>query len=371
MAQPRILAEWDLVTSYLPANWEALADEYSQVETKFGNAKIRTASDLLQMILVHAACDLPLRETVALVAEAGGPDIAPMRLHKKMIRAVDYLRALVLGMVKDLPQASPELWAGYDVIVVDATTASRPGSLGADVRVHTLMRLSNLEYVDVQVTNTKVGETLAHFPLDYGQLVIGDRGYCFASSIFAAVARGADVLVRLNRGSTPLLAPVSQERVDVLAAMREIVGHGVVETPVVITWTDPSRLERRVEARLILQRLPDAEAAKARKRLRDELGSDATAESLEAAGYIALLTTVNKARLSAARCMDLYRLRWQIELLFKRLKSLCGLDRVPNYRPDTIKAWIYAKLLVALLLDRMSSSQREVSPPILRDVHAA
>ncbi len=116
---PRILAEWELVTSYLPSDWQSLADEYEQVETKYGNAKIRTASELLRMILVHAACDLPLRETVALVAEAGGPDIAPMRLHKKMIRAVDYLRELVTRMVQDLPETSPELWAGYDVVVVD------------------------------------------------------------------------------------------------------------------------------------------------------------------------------------------------------------------------------------------------------------
>ena len=371
MAQPRILAEWELVTSYLPSGWQSLADEYEQVETKYGNAKIRTASELLRMILVHAACDLPLRETVALVAEAGGPDIAPMRLHKKMIRAVDYLRELVTRMVPELPETTPELWAGYDVVVVGATTASRPGSLGADVRVHTLMRLSNLEYVDVQVTNTKVGETFAHFPLEFGQLVIGDRGYSFASSIFGAAARGADVLVRLNRGSTPLLDRDSGRRIDVLGAMRDLVGHAVVERDVVLEWTDSERRERRLDARLILQRLPESEAAKARKRLRDELGADATADSLEAAGYMALLTTVKKSRLSAARCMDLYRLRWQIELLFKRLKSLCGLDRVPNYRPDTIKSWIYAKLLVALLLDRMSSSPSEVSPPKHFDVHAA
>ncbi len=288
MAQPRILAEWELVTSYLPSDWQSLADEYEQVETKYGNAKIRTASELLRMILVHAACDLPLRETVALVAEAGGPDIAPMRLHKKMIRAVDYLRELVTRMVQDLPETSPELWAGYDVVVVDATTASRPGSLGADVRVHTLMRLSNLEYVDVQVTNTKVGETFAHFPLEFGQLVIGDRGYSFASSIFGAAARGADVLVRLNRGSTPLLDRASNERIDVLGAMRDLVGHAVVERDVVIEWTGPERREHRLDARLILQRLPESEAAKARKRLRDELGADATADSLEAAGYVAL-----------------------------------------------------------------------------------
>jgi len=371
MPQPRIFAEWDLVTTYLPTCWEALADEYEQVETKYGNAKIRTASDLLRMILVHAACDLPLRETVALIAEAGGPDIAPMRLHKKMIRAVGYLRALVTKMVQDLPDVAPEQWAGYDVVVVDATTASRPGSLGADVRVHTLMRLSNLEFVDVQVTNTKIGETFAHFPLEFGQLVIGDRGYCYASSIFGAAARGADVLVRLNRGATPLHDADSDELVDVLGAMRALDGHAVVERAVVLRWTDPLHMSRYLHGRLILQRLPEAEAAKARKRVRDELGSDVTAESIEAAGYVALFTTVDKSRLSAARCMHLYRLRWQIELLFKRLKSICGLDRVPNYRPDTIKSWIYAKLLVALLIDRIASSTGEVFPPKLHEIAAA
>lgn len=369
MAHPRLLAEWNHVTSYLPAGWQELADEYEQVETKYGNAKIRTASELLRLILVHAACDLPLRETVALVGEAGGPDIAPMRLHKKMIRATEYLRALVTQMVSEIPKTSPEQWSGYDVVVADATTASRPGSLTSDVRVHTLMRIANLEYVHVEVTNCKIGETLAHFPLEFGQLVIADRGYCFPASIFGAASRGADLLVRLNRGAMPILDETGTV-INVLAEMRAIEGLDAVERPVRIKWIDPSRTERHLDGRVILQRLPEHEAAKARKRLREESGLKVTAESLEAAGYVAVFTTVKGERLSAQRCLDLYRLRWQIELVFKRLKSICGMDRVPNYRPDTIKSWIYAKLLVALLLDRMSSSTGEVSPPA-RDEAAA
>ena len=95
-----LLTNWDTVISLLPANFERLAEEHRQVETKFGNAKITNACDLLRLILVHAAADLPLRQTVALVAEAGGPDISPMRLHKKMVRAADYLHALVTSMVQ-------------------------------------------------------------------------------------------------------------------------------------------------------------------------------------------------------------------------------------------------------------------------------
>ena len=75
-----------------------------------------------------------------------------------------------------------------------------------------------------------------------------------------------------------------------------------------------------------------------------------------------LLTTVPRDRMIASRCLQAYRLRWQIELQFKRWKSLCGFDRLPNYRDDTIVAWLYAKLLLGILLDRMSSIRNELSP---------
>jgi hypothetical protein len=68
----RILDAWETIESVLPANSEQLAQVHKQVEVKHGNAKITNARDLLRLILVHAACDLPLRQTVALVAEAGG-----------------------------------------------------------------------------------------------------------------------------------------------------------------------------------------------------------------------------------------------------------------------------------------------------------
>jgi hypothetical protein len=150
------------------------------------------------------------------------------------------------------------------------------------------------------------------------------------------------------------------QRLDVLERVRGLSGESaVLDLPVRFKDGD-----EEIAGRLIATRLPDAEAEKARKRLRKDQGASVTKESLEAAAYVMLFTTVPRERMNASKCLEAYRLRWQIELQFKRWKSLCSFDRLPNYRDDTIIAWLYAKLLLGILLDRMTSIRGEVSPPV-------
>jgi len=362
----QILSDWETVVSLLPPNWESLAHEHKQLQTQYGNAKITNAGDLLRLILVHAGADLPLRQTVALVAESGGPDISPMRLHKKMIRATDYLHALVVGMVRKPSDMSPERWSGYDVTAVDATVISRPGSPNGDARIHTRIRLSNLEYLEATTTETKIGESYCRFVPTRGELIIGDRGYCQARGVAYVLDAGADVLVRLNRTAMPMTMVDGKTPIDVMTLLRSISSSRAHERLVCIEHRTRDE-SRTIHGRLCIVKLPPKQAEKARKRAREEQGAQVTADTLEAAGYVILFTTTPTSRLSAEQCIELYRLRWQIELNFKRWKTLCGFDRMPNYRADTILSWIYAKILVALLLERLASKECEVSPPIEQD----
>jgi len=362
MKAEQVLQGWSCIEALLPEGWEALADEHELLETKYGNAKIKTASELMRFLLVHTVADLPLRQTVALVAESGGPDISHVVLSKRLIRAEEYLHELVGRMLGPaVGNATAETWAGYDVCAVDATMGCRPGSLCGDVRMHTLLRVAEMRYVQIEVTSLKEGESLLRYDAQPGMLIVGDRGYCQAAGIVRTVEKGADVLIRLNRGSIVLDRP-DGTTFDVLPWLRQLDGHRAGEQRVVIDWTDADKQMHRIEARVCAARLPAREAEKARQRLRKEQGADVSKESLEAAGYVAVITTAPAARLSASRCIELYRLRWQIELLFKRWKSLLGFDRIPNYREDAIRAWLYGKLLAAMLLERLASPEGEFSP---------
>lgn len=354
--------DWEALSAYLPRDYERLADEHKQLETQYGNAKLTTASWLLRFILLHTGANLPLRQTVALMAEAGGPMLSAMRLHMKMRRAAPYLQALVERMVGWTAEAKPELWAGYSMVLVDATTVCGPGAVGPDARIHTKLRVADVAVLDATVTDSSGGETFRRFQFQPGELVIADRLYCNPINVALATEQGANVLVRYNRGSLPL--QYMGQPLDVLAAVRAIRRDAVLDLPVSFEHEDEV-----VRGRLVATRLPADQAEKARQRLRKKDGpAHVSTESLEAAGYVILLTTVPRDRMSASRCLEGYRLRWQIELQFKRWKSLCGFDRLPNYRDDTIVAWLYAKLLLGILLDRMGSIRSELSPPVQLEV---
>jgi len=61
------------------------------------------------------------------------------------------------------------------------------------------------------------------------------------------------------------------------------------------------------------------------------------------------------ATISACDIIALYQLRWQVEIFFKRLKSIMDFGNVPLKREDSIHAWLNGKLLISLLIEQMLS----------------
>lgn len=343
------------VLDYLPQDYSILAEEHDVLRLQHGNAKITCAKELLRLFFVHVGLDLPLRQTAALVREAGGPDVSPMRIHKKLIRSGTYLNALLQRMVPQAAERSLERWMGYRPMVIDATTLVGPGATGADARIHTVMDLTDLRIARVDVTDERGGESLTRFEWQPTELVIADRGYSHAAGIAHATGQGAAVLIRLNWHSVQLEWS-DDEDADVPAWLHTLEGNGCHQKRAYVVT--PSG--EKVSGRVIARKLKPEESLKALDRLsREHSNKDISLEMVDAAGYVVLFTTSD---LTASECIELYRLRWQIELAFKRWKSLGGFDRLPNYRDDTIRSWIYLKLILGSILEKIASTT-EAFPP--------
>jgi len=104
---------------------------------------------------------------------------------------------------------------------------------------------------------------------------------------------------------------------------------------------------------------------KAKKKIQQSAtkkGKKIKADTLEFAEYVFVLATLNREILGTRESLDLYRARWQIELCFKRLKSLLQLGHLPKRSDESARAWIQGKLLTVMLIERLSEEARFFSP---------
>lgn len=183
--------------------------------------------------------------------------------------------------------------------------------------------------------------------VEAGSLTIADLGYFCLDSLKTIAATGAYFLLRYHY-PTGILTP-SEMRVDVLAWLRaETAPHW--ERPVLLG----AHAQHRVPCRLIAFRLPPAVAAERRRKAlaaHRQAGRQAVGQDyLFLLGWNLFVTNVPPALLSIEQVATLYRIRWQIELLFKLWKSYCGLKAIGLWRRDRILTELYAKLLGSVLL---------------------
>jgi len=353
--------DWPAIEAMLPADFNELAEEYGVIRPLPAhlNSKIKTASQLLHLILLYVASDSSLKTATAAASAGDIVDISHVGLHKRLGKSGFYLASLV-GKMMNLEQSFERTkWAGYEVCLADATAINGKGGKGTVARVHYGLRLNDLKSMHVEVSSEKQGESFYRFAAEAGQLWIGDRGYGHAAAIAHTVAQGADVLVRCTASSLPLVNGCG-ERISVIEKVRTLGKAG-----------RPKKWKARllvdgvptVAGRLVAVMLPPAEQDKACVRLAKEHGkANVTPLMLEMSRYVVVFTTVPAEKLSAHEILELYRLRWQIELHIKREKSIGELDRLPNRKPETIYAWLCAKLLLSLIVQRISAATGLIPP---------
>lgn len=340
--------EWAFLTDFLPKDWREQARSSGALRRARG---IANADRLLQVILMHTATGLSLRQTVVRAREQSIADISDVALLKRLRSSEAWLQSLTSHLT-GIHQAGivKRLSAGRRLRVVDATTVQEQGGAGTDWRVHYTLCLPTLSCDFFELTDEKGGETYRRIPVKPGDLLLADRGYSNAPGVAAVVQAKGDVLVRWNSFSFPL------QRMDgkPFEAIKEL-GHlpkqGCREWKVCFRHKG-----RRYTGRLCAIRKSAVATARAQKKMRRQARKKqkpVSEEAMKLAGFILVFTTVRRKVLSTEAVLELYRIRWQIELRFKHLKSLLGLGCLPKYDEQSCRAWIQAKLLCGLLIERL------------------
>ena len=355
--------DWEVLSSFLPLDWREQATIHGALK---GLRRGKSADALLRTLLIHLACGLSLRETATAAREAGIADMSDVALFKRLRKSKEWLRALCVGMYRE---SGVELGAseGFQVRAFDGSVVAEPGPTGSLWRLHYSLRLPALACDHFEVTSAKgggCGESLSRFPIGRGDHVVADRGYSTAGGLLHVESAGGYATVRVNTRSLRFRSPGGRKPFDLLAAVSTIRRAGAVKS-----WRARAvgRDGKGVVGRVCAMRKSAEEARQAREKLRRTAahqGRKLRPETLEFAGYMILFTTFPADRFPAAEVLRWYRVRWQVELTFKRFKSLAGLGHLPKRSDDSAQAWLYGKLLLALLAEKLArhAEARAVSP---------
>jgi hypothetical protein len=346
-------------------DWQAIVDRLGGSQAIESSARrckafvrarvIANPVDLLRLILAYCLGPGGLRSTAAWASASGLVDISNVGLLQRLRRCGDWLGALVgQALAKGAPSAS----RGRLIRLIDATAVPQ-AALAARQRnglwrIHGAFDLPAERFGYFELTDQHGGERLDRIPVEKGEIRIADRAYMQPERIAWVIAAGGEVLVRSGWKSAAWLDGEGN-RFDLIAALREHAERGVIDRPIwVRRATGPASKGPALGLRLVAVKkaAPAAEAARRKARRQAQQGGhQIDRDTLAAADWVILVTSLSPEAFPTDDILALYRLRWRIELAFKRLKSLVGLSGPPGVDERSARAWVLAHLLMILLLE--------------------
>jgi hypothetical protein len=330
-------------------NLDQLAKETGALLRRRG---IRAATDLLRIVLGYSVLDYSLRMLGAWATVLEITNISKTALLRRLQKCTCWIGKLLVIALERQKLFLPK---GIQVRIklLDASVVCQPGSQGTDWRLHFGFDVAAGCMDQVELTNGKGAELASRFQCKPGEIWIGDRAYAIARSLAHFTCSGAWLVIRTGWNR---LAWEDEDgnRFDLVDWLKK--ANLQPDGPGRETQVWISSPERRFCLRLIAKAIPEAAAERARRNVRHAAKKNhhtPDERSLFTAGFILLLSNLPTSEYPLPVVLDLYRFRWQVELAFKRLKSLIHLDLLRAKDPDLAQVYLLSKLLAVILMERI------------------
>ena len=324
--------------------------------------KIKCAVDQLRLVLAYCWGRRGLRLTAAWAEAIGLASLSNVALLKRLRNSTDWLEKMIARLVG--AGARGVAAKGRPVRLVDATVVAKAGrddrEFGGVWRVHSVFDLASERFTDFELTDEREGEVIDRADVVAGEIRVGDRAYLHPDRVAKVLDDGADIVVRAKWNGARWL-DADGDRVDLVALLNKARGKGLIDQPIFIKGSAKKPMELRLVAIRKPKQACDLTIEKIKRRARD-MGRKLMPETLGAAEWVIIVTSLDRDEYPLSAISDLYRLRWRIEIAFKHLKSGVGLAGPPGDDPRSAKAHILCNLLLALLTEPLIAEHLGDSP---------
>jgi hypothetical protein len=320
------LKNFEELLGLMPFGWEQKAWELGALER---SREIKDAKDLLLVNFLYLTSTPSFGKTAAILQLEGNIHLTKTAVYERIAGSEAWLKWLCENIVRGggILAEKPGWLLDKRVCLIDASDQAVYGSKKTNYRLHYGVDLFTLEVVEMHLSDIKQGEWVGNFQcFGAGDVVIEDRAYGTISGIEYLRGRGSDFVIRLRSRAFTVYTKEG-EQVE-LSEHFESLGEGESGEVRVYYKEGDEYLPLRIYARR-KSKEEEQEEEQGLERLektKERKGRGEISESQEVYDrYIVIATSLEGVR--AGQIMELYRMRWEIEQVFKRLNRYFTITR--------------------------------------------
>ena len=389
MAHEKLTAsDWDRTVERLGG--AAVLEREARATLAFQRPReVKCGVDLLRLVLAYCLGITGLRLTAAWAEGIGLASLSNVALLGRLRNCAAWLEGIVARLLVDVKPGSGARVCGLDskpsagrlIRLIDATVVCKAGKAarenGRVWRIHAGFDLphdgSCERFSAFELTDEKEAERIDRIAVIPGEIRIADAVHCKPNGMERVMTDGGDLVVRAPWQGARWLDQDGAPFDLVLTLVRSTTG--VIDQPV---WLGRKGADA-LAMRLVAVKMPKHKAVEAVRAARKEAKSDGRQiqpGTLISAEWVILVTSLGPSDYPAASVLELYRMRWRIEIAFKRLKSIIGLETPPGECPEVAKTWVLCHLIAVLLTEAHVSAfgdspRRDLAPAPITGAHSA
>jgi len=340
----------------LPEGYEQACYETKGMERK---RKIKNPIELMRLVLLYLVGGYSLIEMTVIAYELGIAKIKDSGFLKKFAKCEKWFE-WIIGEMKPkaiIEYKAPKGFEKYQIMAIDASDVKEKGRSGRIYKLHYAIELLKMSAASYKITTQKIGESLLNFNIGQNWLVLADRIYGSLVSMEHCLKSCANFILRLKYNAFKLYNEDGSD-IDLLEKLKSITSDVAEDIDVYVKFAKLGFTKLRICA----IKIPDDKIDNVVRQFKHKDSKKQRKTSNQAlfmSKYVVVITAL-PISISADDIIALYRLRWQVEIYFKRLKSIIDFGNVPLRRQDSVMTWLNGKLMISLVIEQMLS---EVSFP--------
>lgn len=338
------------VLNLLPEGYKKACWETKAMDRKRG---IQDEDTLLTLCLYYSY-EKSLVDTQNYALTSFMVNISDVGFMKRFQKSNEWIKWINQNMMQEIMAIYdvPEKLRTKNVIAIDGSNITSKGAVKQNWRLHYAVNLFSMTTDQFKITPESTGESLKNFELHENDLIMADRAYATITGIEYCCNAGADYILRIRNRAFNLYDESGNE--VVLSELLKNVADTCCDFYLYYMNSDKELKPIRFCA---VQKTEEEKAFEQKKLKQKESKKQIkiSEETKLSHNYFFVVTSLDET-FSAEEILSLYRLRWQVEMVFKRFKSILNLGSMPTKTAASSEVWLNCKMLIALLIEKLMLS---------------